>query len=529
MDIKQYQRLMTLKYQGASDRERDQQQRALVRKDLIPPVHHNADDEFGLAARGFVYDPSIRNHPHMIVHLAPLHFVHVLDLNTMFVKMLSGPLTFTTTFHERVIYGPKPMVTVPPGHYCVIQHPVRVRRDRDVSSFAEDSLPAAAAPAAPTDAASCGSPLRRSVGVAVSSPPNSPVQSRRIRAGSAQSQSLSRSGTTLTSAAAAASSSSSSSASNSTSASSSISKNVSALLAAGSLLASPVGSAYEIETDQYGQAVIDRNVLQVRTEQPPFPLYPGEVLLDASVRPLPFVPADHALRLRAEVDLVDEQTNVNKPTHRRAAEEWAFRGPRVFVPDSRICVCGVISPLLLKPQQGVALESTLDHVDDTGVLRIAGERWLVIREGNLLTGVYQKVLRIQDGIVLSKQKALHLRAQITFDDQVVGVRRAAGEEWLLTYKECAVYIPPPEVTVISEQPLHSLKRGEFCYLSNPRDSDTNELLKGRRVLLRGESNFYLKPGEVISPKYKSVVLNNDMAIECRVDAPYEGRVPGSRW
>jgi Major Vault Protein repeat domain len=104
------------------------------------------------------------------------------------------------------------------------------------------------------------------------------------------------------------------------------------------------------------------------------------------------------------------------------------------------------------------------------------------------------VMGIRQGIVLSEQKALHVRALTTFDDRVVGVRRTAGEEWLLTHKECAVYIPPPEVNVVCEQQLHSLKRGEFCYLSNPRDSTTNELMKGRRVLLSGELNFYLVGG-----------------------------------
>jgi Major Vault Protein repeat domain len=377
MDVKQYQHLMTLKYAGASDCDRDQQQRSLVRKDLIPPVNLGDGDEYGLHERGFVFDPTVRNRPHMIVHLAPLHFVHVLDLNTMFVKMLSGPLTFTIAFHERAIYGPKPMLTIPPGHYCVIQHPARRRalasHLRDVPAAAAVSPSADSAAAAP---AALGSPLRRSV----DAPPTSPAPERRVHANSSAA-----SATTAAASGAASSTSCTPGASGTGSLS-----GPSTPLHVASQLAAPVGSAYEIQTDQYGQAVIDRNVRQVRTEQPPFPLYPGELLLDASIRPLPFVPEDHALRLRAEVNFVDEQTCAPGQVHRRAAEEWAFRGPRVFVPDSRVRVCGVLSPLLLKPQQGVALEATLDHVDDTGVSRIAGERWLVVREGNVLPGVYQK-------------------------------------------------------------------------------------------------------------------------------------------
>ena len=54
--------------------------------------------------------------------------------------------------------------------------------------------------------------------------------------------------------------------------------------------------------------------------QEPFPLYPGEALKQP-ITPLKIVVANHALRLRAILDIEDES---GKKT---AGDEWLFEGP----------------------------------------------------------------------------------------------------------------------------------------------------------------------------------------------------------
>ena len=80
--------------------------------------------------------------------------------------------------------------------------------------------------------------------------------------------------------------------------------------------------------DKHGQAVIAHGDEEIRFEQEPFPLYPGEKLF-GRVNPLQVVPAGQALRLRAIRDFRDE-TN-KKPVSRLAGDEWLFEG-RMFSP-----------------------------------------------------------------------------------------------------------------------------------------------------------------------------------------------------
>jgi major vault protein len=60
-----------------------------------------------------------------VVRIKPFHYVHVHDTNSSVTRVIVGPLTFTRQEHERVVFGPEPMVVVPPRNYCVISNPVQ--------------------------------------------------------------------------------------------------------------------------------------------------------------------------------------------------------------------------------------------------------------------------------------------------------------------------------------------------------------------------------------------------------------------
>lgn len=63
-----------------------------------------------------------------IFRIPPYFYVHVLDHNDNVTKVVVGPKTYIRQDHERVIFGPEKMITVPPRHYCIVENPA-VRDD----------------------------------------------------------------------------------------------------------------------------------------------------------------------------------------------------------------------------------------------------------------------------------------------------------------------------------------------------------------------------------------------------------------
>jgi len=79
--------------------------------------------------------------------------------------------------------------------------------------------------------------------------------------------------------------------------------------------------AKKVAVDAEGQVKLRHGDEEIRFEQEPFPLYPGEKLY-GKVSPLQVVAPNTALRLRAIRDF-DEADG----TKRIAGDEWLFKGP----------------------------------------------------------------------------------------------------------------------------------------------------------------------------------------------------------
>eukprot|EP01137_Pigoraptor_chileana_P037473 Opistho-2@34592 len=61
-----------------------------------------------------------------LYRIPPYFYLHVLDQNKNITRVEIGPKTFIRQDHEKVIYGPEKMITVPPRSYCVVENPVLV-------------------------------------------------------------------------------------------------------------------------------------------------------------------------------------------------------------------------------------------------------------------------------------------------------------------------------------------------------------------------------------------------------------------
>ena len=81
-----------------------------------------------------------------------------------------------------------------------------------------------------------------------------------------------------------------------------------------------------------------------------------------------------------------------------------------------------------------------DLEDQSGQERVAGEEWLVSKQGNYMTGPYEEIVETLQGSVLTASKGIYLRAKANFTD-FLKKERKTGEEWLVTKDDIEHFIP----------------------------------------------------------------------------------------
>eukprot|EP01115_Flamella_aegyptia_P000413 TRINITY_DN1058_c0_g1_i9.p1 TRINITY_DN1058_c0_g1~~TRINITY_DN1058_c0_g1_i9.p1 ORF type:complete len:849 (+),score=481.45 TRINITY_DN1058_c0_g1_i9:63-2549(+) len=259
-----------------------------------------------------------------------------------------------------------------------------------------------------------------------------------------------------------------------------------------------------VDTEKNGQVKLRHGDEEVRFEQEPFPLYPGEKLV-GKVTPLQVVAPNTALRLRAIRDFTDEEG-----VHRHAGDEWLFEGPKTYNPRVDVQVVEITRAVIIKPNQAIKLRARKETTDRDNKKRLAGEEWLVKVSGAYLPGVDEEVVETLNAIVLTDKKALHLRATKTFTD-VFKKTRKAGEEWLVTLDDAETHIPDVYEQVVGEVKITSLTNRQYCVVVDPWRN--GKQLYGSKELRKGEVSFFLKPGERLESGIQNVyVLSEEEAI-----------------
>jgi major vault protein len=193
--------------------------------------------------------------------------------------------------------------------------------------------------------------------------------------------------------------------------------------------------------DEFGQARLRHGDQEIRFEQDPFPLYPGEKL-EGNIQPLQIVEEYTALKLKSKRDFEDRYAKAV----RRAGEEWHFKGPQTYYPQPEVEIVATVRAIILKPNQALKLRAKDDCIDYQKTKRKAGEEWLVKQEGAYLPDVNEVVVEVVNAYILTDTNgyvhvnltsdlfrtnlfcSLHLKAKRTFVDSR-GVSRRAGEEW----------------------------------------------------------------------------------------------------
>jgi major vault protein len=291
--------------------------------------------------------------------------------------------------------------------------------------------------------------------------------------------------------------------------------------------------------DKHKQAKLRHGEQEIRMEQEPFPLYPGEKL-NGPVQPLLVVAENTALRLRALRDFMYKEDHDSEPVAKYAGEEWLFVGPKTYLPYVEVEVVEVIQAVVLKPNQALHLKAHKDCVDRLGNKRRAGEEWLMRRVGIYLAAVDEKIVRVVDAVILTEGKALHLRAKMGFTD-IYEKERKTGDEWLVTNEDSEVHIPDVYEEVVAVENIVSLTSRQYFVIVNPVEEGTPQL--GKRKLVRGPKNFFLLPGEVPDGPKEVYVLMPEQALQVRATESFDEivgeskndrkvirrRKPGDRW
>ena len=252
----------------------------------------------------------------------------------------------------------------------------------------------------------------------------------------------------------------------------------------------------------------------------PFPLYPGEQL-EKDITSYKIVETNTALIIKAIRDFDDKH----------AGDRWLFKGPGVYIPKIDEEVEKQIEASIIKQNQALKIRAIRDtKVKD--VVRKAGEVWLEREQGAYLPSVDEEIITSIEGKVLTDKKALHLKATANFTDKY-DIKRKAGEEWLVTKDMAEVHIRDVYEEIVGEVKLTTLTKNQYCVVLNPVDKNGVPQL-GRRELRRGESTFFLKPGESLKNGIQSARVLSEhqslliQAIENIKDGE-ETKVSGSKW
>jgi len=300
------------------------------------------------------------------------------------------------------------------------------------------------------------------------------------------------------------------------------------------------GKDGEVAVDANGQAIVRWGDEEIRFEQEPFPLYPGEKL-SGRVSPLQVVAPNTAFRLRALRDFADDgiqpakaAADAKKDVQRHAGDEWLFCGPGTYIPRVEVQVVDVVRSTIIQPRQALRLRARCQMVSRDGIKRTAGEEWLVRQPGAYLPDIDEEVRGIVEAIVLTPTKALKMRAVRSFTD-VSGTKRKAGEEWLVTNAMEDMHIPDVYETVVGEINITILTNRQYAVVVDPVDSKGVPQL-GKRELRRGECTFFLQPGESLEGGIQNVyVLGSEEALLLRAKEEFvdpatkESHQPGDRW
>jgi major vault protein len=249
----------------------------------------------------------------------------------------------------------------------------------------------------------------------------------------------------------------------------------------------------EVVTDNRGQIKNQVGEREVRFQQAPFPLYPNEKLVELS--PLQVLSPLQALVIRANRTYNFEDAAGNKFS-RVAGDEWLFRGPAVYRPNTACDVVELRDALNVKGGEALRLRAKVAFKDQQGVQRQAFEEYLWTRPGAYLLDVNETLVNVVKPVILTPQSAIHVECTQAFTDDRAWAKnnkdRRPGQIYLITNEDTSEFLPNTMEKIIKEVSLQTVTRQQYAAILDPSENGQNQL--GRRKVVTNTS-FFLQPGE----------------------------------
>lgn len=273
----------------------------------------------------------------------------------------------------------------------------------------------------------------------------------------------------------------------------------------------------DVELLPGGQVKVRLGDQEIRFHQAPFPLYPGEELLQ-DVTLLDILKVNTALKLKA-LRSFDDKT---------AGDMWLFHGPGTYYPRVDVQVLQRIEAKVIATGEALQLKAINTHVDREGVTRTAGTEWLYHRPGPFIPDVDEEIIKEVKPVVLTDQTALHIEALRDFVD-VFQINRKAGDQWLLTSEQTTTYIFTPDEKLVKKIGITVLTKGQYAVVVDKF---------GHREVRRDAQTFFLRPGESlengIQDQYlltaeEALLLQAREIVEDEEGGQKILRQPGDKW
>ena len=283
--------------------------------------------------------------------------------------------------------------------------------------------------------------------------------------------------------------------------------------------------------DKYGQVTVRHGEVEIRFSDDyaePFPLYPREELRLKPTK-LVYVQENEALRITAIRNFKNKDGK-----EVIAGDEWLFEGPNTYYPRVEEKVVDTVKAVVIGKDQALRLRARELTTDVNGVTRASGEEWLIRTPGAYLPRIYETVVELQSPVILNTRTALHLRATKKFED-AYGKVRNPGDEWLVTHEMSTHHIYDVYEEYIDIVPLTALTKSQYAYVVDPVDPKTGKNRLGAKELRKGETAFFLQPGESLDGGIRDVyILGEDNALLLKANEKYvegDGTIhePGDKW
>lgn len=271
-----------------------------------------------------------------------------------------------------------------------------------------------------------------------------------------------------------------------------------------------------IVQDKFGQTKLKYGESDYRFYEKfsePFPLYPGEEVAENPTS-LKVIKENTSLRIKAVRDFKVGDKDV------QAGDEWLVKGPKTYYPRVEEVIVREEAAPIVGPGQALKLRALQDTVDINGVDRKSGEEWLIREPGPYQPGVYEIIVETLNAILLTDCDAIQVSALQNFTD-VYEKERKAGESWLITNKMASTHILDVYEKMEKKVSVIILKKNQYAVILDPFDEKENRNKLGTKKLRRGETAFFLHPGEVLKDGIKEIeVLGEKDALLVKAKETY---------